>query len=133
MSATTRGPVSDSEALETLCEIVDSSNERRIEVYENKTGIGRASFTEEDWEAMDLEERPNELPSMNDSAARKLFSFRIPTALLARVRTRAALEDRDMSSVIIESLGAYADAAPGTVFTMATYAPTPRRGGRGRS
>lgn len=119
MNRRRRGPVTDDEALAALQGTIEANNERRIARHEQNTGRDRSDFTSEDWEAIGPRDVPQVLPDVDDLDARDLFSFRISTALLARVRARAALEDhRGISSVIIEAFTAYADHEPGTAFTM---------------
>lgn len=119
MSHARRGPVTDDEALATLQDTIRSNNERRIARYESRSERSRDQFTDEEIAELGLRKIPSELPDLDDLDARELFSFRVPTAALARVRARAAIENhRGIASVIMEAFTAYADHAPGTTFTM---------------
>lgn len=119
MSQRRRGPITDDEALATLQETIRANNERRISRHETQIDTPRDRWSPQEWESLKLREIPGALPNDDDLDARELFSFRIPTTLLARVRARAATEDhRGIASVIVEAFTAYADHEPGTVFTM---------------
>lgn len=119
MSQPHRGPVTDDEALATLQDTIRANNDRRLSRHESRTSRTRDEFSAEEIEELALRELPTELPDLDDLEARELFSFRIPTALLARVRARAAIENhRGIASVIVEAFTAYADNPPGTMFTM---------------
>lgn len=105
--------VTEADALNTYQYIQAARNAKRLERYESKHNITRATMNEEQFKDAGVTPVPTKLPDMDDSDARDLYTMRFPSRLMAFVRTKADLEDLDVSAVIFNALEAYVEAPIG--------------------
>lgn len=105
--------VTEADALSTYQYLQAARNAKRLERYESKHGITRATMNDQQFKEAGITPAPTQLPDMDDSDARDLYTMRFPSRLMAFVRTKADLEDLDVSAVIFNALEAYIEAPVG--------------------
>lgn len=111
------GPITEDEALAALQRAVQTNNETRIARAAAKIGKESGELTDDELEAIPL----NEMPESLDPSAKEMFSLRIPQTLLAATRAKVEMEgNTTITNVLVEALTAYVESDLHSKFTMTT-------------